>query len=113
MTKYEIGDKLRIRQWEDMVAEFGFDLDGNIACRFKFTPSMRRLCGSEFTVCRIDSIGDAASYWSEEGVGNDLAISADMLEPVPESNPLNVATKTTNKISIFRIKEDIYVCDTN
>ena len=92
-TLYEIGDKLRIRQWEDMVAEFGFDLDGNIACRFKFTPDMRRLCGSEFTVCSINGIGDVAAYKSEERAESGFCISADMLEPVQVSNPLNVATK--------------------
>lgn len=93
MTKYKIGDKLRIRQWDDMVAEFGFDLGGNIDCCFRFTPSMRRLCGSEFTVYRIDGTGGAAAYKSEEGVESQFSISADMLEPVQVSNPLNVATK--------------------
>ena len=34
--EYNIGDKLRIRSWEDMEKEFGADYDGNIECLLTF-----------------------------------------------------------------------------
>ena len=39
MNKYEVGDVLRIRAWDDMAEEFGGD-GYEIPCKFSFTRSM-------------------------------------------------------------------------
>lgn len=87
MSKFQIGDKLRIRQWGDMVKEFGIDEDGNIPCTFSFTKPMKILCGQPFTVSSIMQFGDRSKYRREEEPSIDFMISSDMLEPVPVHQP--------------------------
>lgn len=55
------GDFVRIKEWEDMVEEFGFYPDGNenmIETAFYFTDGMRPLCGLEFEVEKVDKDGE-------------------------------------------------------
>ena len=72
------GDRVRIREWDDMLCEFGGD-DNRILCRFSFTSSMRKWCGQELI---IDSIHDDAIFLQEEGgrVITNYKFSVDMLE---------------------------------
>lgn len=86
MSKFQIGDKLRIRQWDDMVKEFGIDENGNISCTFVFTKQMKILCGQPFTVSSIVKSFDRSEYQSEEEPSMGFMISSDMLEPVPAPN---------------------------
>lgn len=87
MSKFQIGDKLRIRQWDDMVKEFGVDNNGNIPCTFSFSKPMRALCGQPFTVSSIMPFDDRLEYRREEEPSIDFMISSDMLEPVPVHQP--------------------------
>lgn len=80
MNKYEVGDVLRIRAWDDMAEEFGGD-GYEIPCKFSFTRSMEHLCGQEFVVREIDTEG---YYHSESGVEDGWNISSDMLEYAEE-----------------------------
>lgn len=54
---YQIGDRVTIRQWDDMAAEFGLNRFGDIkvpkAC---FTESMRKYCGKTLTIVRKTTI---------------------------------------------------------
>lgn len=97
-----IGDVLQIRQWEDMVKEFGVNDSGNIDCQRIFTVDMRYLCGKQFTVSNIYKDHGETIYNSAEGVEYDLDgikfdeddtwdISADMLEPYIEEKEWEVA----------------------
>lgn len=80
--EFHVGDKCRIRQWEDMEAEFGLNVAGNIQCKFRFTNPMRPLCGRSFTISAISG-GD---YYSEEGTEDGWNISADMLELIEDDS---------------------------
>lgn len=94
MRKFKVGDKLRIRQWEDMAEEFGSEPTGSsdsIGCLYSFPATMKHLCGLPFTV--RDVFGD--QYFSEERTeelrydGRDRwMISADMLEYAEEQSQL-------------------------
>lgn len=81
-----IGDVLRIRQWDDMVDEFGLNSYGYIECRGVFVAHMKYLCGKQFTVSSVE-YGD---YHSDERVELNSQgrmmwrITADMLEPIEE-----------------------------
>lgn len=44
------GDKVRIKSWEAMEAEFGLDEDGDVDCWPHFTEAMRPMCSETFTV---------------------------------------------------------------
>lgn len=97
-----IGDVLRIRQWSDMVGEYGTtDLDEDyyycmiqVSPRIRFWRKMRYICGKTFTVSEIEEIQVESDkvkvYFSEEGVEEtDFTINncypwyicAEMLEP--------------------------------
>lgn len=82
-TDINIGDKLRVRDWDDMVAEFGLDDGENIPCDASFITEMRGLCGKQFTVKEIHRGDGYNTYHSEEGIEKLIdwrySISADML----------------------------------
>lgn len=48
---YNVGDQVTIRQWDDMIAEFGLNGVGRIAVPESFTREMERYCGKMFTIC--------------------------------------------------------------
>lgn len=53
--RYKVGDKVRVRQWDDMVEEFGTDEAGRInqktGCRF--TEEMKKFCGGVYEICSV------------------------------------------------------------
>lgn len=52
--KYMVGDKVVVRDWDDMVAEYGKDPDGYIQTpRFSFIPPMKEYCGKTFTILEV------------------------------------------------------------
>lgn len=82
--KYKIGDWVRVRQWDDMEAEYGMDVYGNILVPLTFTDTMREYCGRWGKItcvyeCSyyIDFLSDL-SYWSW---------GDEMLEPEPAYYP--------------------------
>lgn len=97
---FQIGDICRIRQWDDMEAEFGLDASGCINCLLSFDPEMRDLCGKPFTVSRKSHREYGTVYSSLEGteayrVGYtqfEWHITADMLEYALEPIPIEPAT---------------------
>lgn len=85
---FKEGDKVRIRQWDDMAREFGYDGD-EIDCNCAFIKSMRPLCGMEFTINSVDE-GSGIVTFAEEppelfGKHNrptmKYTITTDMIEP--------------------------------
>lgn len=69
--RYEIGDRVLIKQWNDMVAEYGVYKSGNIKTEPSFTPGMREYCGNIMTVSLVDEDGtyklkDAGFWFSND-----------------------------------------------
>lgn len=90
----EIGDKLRIREWDDMAEEFGVDEDGDIKTKVWFATGMRSLCGKPFTVSERYEVNNMEgelcwAYFSREDVEvidkHSYMIISDMLERATES----------------------------
>lgn len=79
--KFKIGDKVRVRKWDDMEKEFGLDNDGDIKCRFCFAKSMRKYCGNVYTII---SLFNGYTLDGGKGIGNWTFTDA-MLEPVCDS----------------------------
>ena len=49
---YNVGDKVRVRLWNDMAHEYGFDDDGDIVmsgCEY-FVSDMKHFCGEIVTI---------------------------------------------------------------
>lgn len=53
---FQAGDAVRVRSWDDMKAEFGLGFNGDIACRYFFTPSMKRFCGEIYHISNVAPI---------------------------------------------------------
>ena len=49
MGRYKVGDKVRVREWDDMLKECGGN-DHTISCACIFVDCMKPLCGKVFTV---------------------------------------------------------------
>lgn len=76
--KYKVGDKVRVRQWEDMEKEYGSNASGYIyieSCKNTFTEGMSKYCGNVLTIREIRGrtyrMNEVKFNWSDE-----------MLEPV-------------------------------
>ena len=52
-STYNIGDKVTIRQWDDMESEFGLNEFGNIRVPNAFTESMKRYCGQTLPIIHV------------------------------------------------------------
>ena len=76
MGKYKVGDKVRVREWDDMAKEFGSD-KRNIFCSCSFMDCMKPLCGKVFTVIEERSTGS----YGLDGEASGWAFSDDMLYP--------------------------------
>lgn len=50
ITEFKAGDRVVIRDWDDMMEEYGPNGVGGIACLFSFTDAMAKYCGTELVV---------------------------------------------------------------
>ena len=50
---YNVGDKVTIRQWDDMESEFGLNELGNIKVPKIFTETMKKYCGQTLPIIHV------------------------------------------------------------
>lgn len=64
--KFKVGDRVRVREWDEMEAEFGLDREGDIKCGggIYFNRLMKGYCGKVLTVQKVDS--ETHTYKLEE-----------------------------------------------
>lgn len=55
--KFKVGDKVKIKSWQEMEKEFGLNRFESINCKFSFTKEMEKYCGAVATISGIDSNG--------------------------------------------------------
>ena len=81
--KFKVGELVRIRQWDDMVKEFGTRSTGSVNCRCLFTVAMKPLCGkyAEIKDLRVDGIV-FLRFFNCEKVDKCWSYSTDMIEKV-------------------------------
>ena len=48
--KYKVGDKVRVKKWEDLKSEYEVDEDGYICHGVVFNDEMREYCGKELVI---------------------------------------------------------------
>lgn len=80
--EFHIGDVVRIRDWDDMEAEFGLNRYGNIDCRFTFTHKMSAYCGEVYTIERIR--GEHVYFEERHSLSSDFNVAFDMIELVED-----------------------------
>lgn len=81
--KFEVGELVRIRQWDDMVKEFGTRSTGSVNCKCQFTTEMKPLCGkyAEIKDLRVDGIV-SLHFFNRDGLSTCWNYSTDMIEKV-------------------------------
>lgn len=72
--RFKVGDKVRVREWDDMEKEFGLDDYGHIKCMSSFTREMKRFCGKVLTIEKV-------SYRNYIAIGNTYFWTDDMFTP--------------------------------
>lgn len=80
-STYKVGDRVRIKSWEQMEKEYGLDAAGDIKCKCAFVKSMRKYCGSTLTISEI------ASADTMDMQGSMYSFSTDMIECKVEDEP--------------------------
>lgn len=86
--EFKVGDRVRIKSWEQMEKEFGKNSDGGIdciACKCGFNSEMRHLCGRTATISEINDYKVKLTDWSDDTGGLYWTISTDMIELVDTS----------------------------
>lgn len=71
MSRFKVGDLVRVREWDDMAKEFGVNLFGNIECRPTFVDNMKCYCGGVYKILRDTRLsyvleGTGGYFFSEE-----------------------------------------------
>lgn len=97
---FKIGDRVRIRQWDDMEREFGKDEDGciNLSSGFGFVDSMHHLCGRTATILEYSN---SEVYLDFDDKSGDIewAYTTDMLEHINQDEQYEISvTCHGNKI---------------
>ena len=82
MEKFKVGDRVRIREWDDMKGEFGLDRDGDIASPMSFTGQMRHLCGRAVEIEAMAREIVILKNCNSNNSTLDWYFTADMIEPV-------------------------------
>lgn len=63
MKRYKVGDIVQIRQWDDMVKEFGVNHYGVIPCNHcAFVREMKKYCGKKLRIAAINNFDDTYYY---------------------------------------------------
>ena len=82
--EFKVGDRVRIKSWEQMEKEFGMEFDW-IACKCGFNSEMRHLCGRTATISEINDYKVKLTDWSDDTGGLYWTISTDMIKLVDTS----------------------------
>lgn len=88
---FKVGDRVIVKSWEQMEAEFGLNHQGNIACLYTFTQDMKCFCGKCATISYargeliMPTFDDVCGEC--EGYEDQFNFSSDMLEAVCHECP--------------------------
>ena len=81
--KFNVGDLVKIRQWDDMKKEFGLDTDDDINCSEYFVKNMKPLCGKYAEIVRLDKDDRVGlKFFSCDDLDTRWKYSTDMIEKV-------------------------------
>lgn len=111
MKKYnfKVGDKVVIKDWDEMIKEYGLNSWGGIDCHpYSFSTFMKILCGEEATITKICSNGQVFLEFKKPDLNSFYFLSycMDMIKYPKESqniiiyqkgNKVIAKDKTTNK----------------
>ena len=79
---FKVGELIRIRQWDDMVKEFGTNECGSVDCSCRFTNGMQSLCGKYAEIVRLNGSRVELKFFNCDGLYTGWGYSTDMIEKV-------------------------------
>lgn len=82
--QHKVGDWVRIRQWDDMEAEYGLDENGRIMIPLKFANGMRDFCGHWGKITNVYERNYDIKFSS---ASNGWVWGDEMFEPEPVYHP--------------------------
>ena len=93
--QHKVGDWVRIRQWDDMAAEYGLNEFENILVPLGFTDTMREFCGHWGRITRVYGCSYSIKFlsapnnwsWNDEMMLNNWSWNDEMIEPEPVYHP--------------------------
>lgn len=103
--RYKVGDKVRVRQWDDMAKEFYVNDGGNIFVGgYYFVNKMKQFCGKVYKVCRTNLYGENSYLLNSEDEIIDWLFTEGMLEDVNSLSytPDSPTLKTENVTLTFK-----------
>lgn len=103
--RYKVGDKVRVRQWDDMAKEFYVNDGGNIFVDgYYFVNKMKQFCGKVYKVCRTNLYGENSYLLNSEDEIIDWLFTEGMLEDVNSLSytPDSPTLKTENVTLTFK-----------
>ena len=103
----QVGDLVRIRDYEEMKNEFGVDYAGDIKCLAYFTEEMKYLCGKEFEVTKIYS-RENGKFLVDGLSERRYNISSDMIEVIrtQKDRKFKVKVIISGTTTVVLVKEE-------
>ena len=80
--KFKVGELVRIRQWDDMVKEFGTKATGSVNCKCAFSDCMKPLCGKYAEIENLDNGCVELKFFNCDDLDTSWEYSTDMIEKV-------------------------------
>lgn len=80
--KFKVGELVRIRQWDDMEKEIGFDAYGDINSLVPFVTYMKPLCGKYAEIVRLNGSLVELKFFNCDGLNTGWGYSTDIIEKV-------------------------------
>lgn len=100
MDKYKVGDKVKVKEWDDLVKEFGTFHNGIIKTCPPIIEDMKKFCGNTYTVSGFkDGGGKDNNAVKLEGCGNHggYVFPVQTVVPVETAETVNPAEKVEIK----------------
>lgn len=103
--KFKVGDKVRVKEWKDVLKECGIDKDHSSGAVYIIAKVVADVCGLVFTVTECN---ETLRYYSISGSNRfcektELQLIEELLEPVCNAK---IVITTDGKETLARLYED-------
>lgn len=105
--KYKVGDKVRVRQWDDMAKEFGYDGVNIYIDEYYFVEEMKQYCGKTYEVCGANLF---CYILKTENEVLDWSFTDGMLEDVSSLQIHADSLTLEAENMIFKLKDGKIIC---
>lgn len=102
MMKFEIGDVVEFKSWQELEKEFGLTQNGDINMESTFPKERKKLCGQKGIVVDFSDFSEPIITFSDTDTPLGFAISNDMLKKVRKEDYRELSNKFGCPIEILK-----------